>query len=162
MFLLGFSGAPGVIRTPDLLVRSQTLYPTELRARLLCASRSSYRTAARCGTRFSVLHVRRRIRCRATNAALCRSSAAPPHRRRCAPGARSWECPAWPCLWSSNLLTIGGNAAVGSKAEAASAPFDPVAEETNGPDCDAPEVAQRDGVGVLPDVGASEDNAAGD
>ncbi len=29
------SGAPGVIRTPDLLVRSQTLYPTELRARAL-------------------------------------------------------------------------------------------------------------------------------
>jgi hypothetical protein len=28
------SGAPGGIRTPDLLVRSQTLYPTELRARL--------------------------------------------------------------------------------------------------------------------------------
>jgi hypothetical protein len=27
------SGAPGGIRTPDLLVRSQTLYPTELRAR---------------------------------------------------------------------------------------------------------------------------------
>ena len=26
------SGAPGEIRTPDLLVRSQTLYPTELRA----------------------------------------------------------------------------------------------------------------------------------
>ena len=26
------AGAPGVIRTPDLLVRSQTLYPTELRA----------------------------------------------------------------------------------------------------------------------------------
>ena len=26
-------GAPGVIRTPDLLVRSQTLYPAELRAR---------------------------------------------------------------------------------------------------------------------------------
>ena len=26
------SGAPGVIRTPDLLVRSQTLYPAELRA----------------------------------------------------------------------------------------------------------------------------------
>ena len=26
-------GAPGEIRTPDLLVRSQTLYPTELRAR---------------------------------------------------------------------------------------------------------------------------------
>ena len=28
-----YDGAPGVIRTPDLLVRSQTLYPTELRAR---------------------------------------------------------------------------------------------------------------------------------
>ena len=27
-----FYGAPGVTRTPDLLVRSQTLYPTELRA----------------------------------------------------------------------------------------------------------------------------------
>ena len=26
-------GAPGGIRTPDLLVRSQPLYPTELRAR---------------------------------------------------------------------------------------------------------------------------------
>ena len=25
-------GAPGEIRTPDLLIRSQTLYPTELRA----------------------------------------------------------------------------------------------------------------------------------
>jgi hypothetical protein len=25
-------GAPGEIRTPDLLVRSQALYPTELRA----------------------------------------------------------------------------------------------------------------------------------
>ena len=30
LFLL--FGAPGEIRTPDLLVRSQTLYPTELRA----------------------------------------------------------------------------------------------------------------------------------
>jgi hypothetical protein len=27
------SGAPGGIRTPGLLVRSQTLYPAELRAR---------------------------------------------------------------------------------------------------------------------------------
>ena len=33
IFLLGISGAPGVIRTLDLLVRSQTLYPAELRAR---------------------------------------------------------------------------------------------------------------------------------
>jgi hypothetical protein len=31
--LFHLSGAPGEIRTPDLLVRSQTLYPTELRAR---------------------------------------------------------------------------------------------------------------------------------
>jgi hypothetical protein len=31
--LFRFTGAPGEIRTPDLLVRSQTLYPTELRAR---------------------------------------------------------------------------------------------------------------------------------
>ena len=30
-----FFGAPGGIRTPDLLIRSQTLYPTELRARVL-------------------------------------------------------------------------------------------------------------------------------
>jgi hypothetical protein len=33
LFCLRCHGAPGVIRTPDLLVRSQTLYPTELRAR---------------------------------------------------------------------------------------------------------------------------------
>ena len=32
MALFLFDGAPGEIRTPDLLVRSQTLYPTELRA----------------------------------------------------------------------------------------------------------------------------------
>jgi hypothetical protein len=31
------SGAPGEIRTPDLLVRSQTLYPTELRAHMVKA-----------------------------------------------------------------------------------------------------------------------------
>ena len=31
----GGSGAPGETRTPDLLVRSQTLYPTELRARAM-------------------------------------------------------------------------------------------------------------------------------
>ena len=28
-------GAPGAIRTPDLLVRSQLLYPAELRAHIL-------------------------------------------------------------------------------------------------------------------------------
>ena len=28
-----FAGAPGKIRTPDLLIRSQTLYPAELLAR---------------------------------------------------------------------------------------------------------------------------------
>ena len=32
LILVVFFGAPGVIRTHDLLVRSQTLYPTELRA----------------------------------------------------------------------------------------------------------------------------------
>src|SRR5712692_11103207 len=32
-FIDDFYGAPGGTRTPDLLVRSQTLYPTELRAR---------------------------------------------------------------------------------------------------------------------------------
>ena len=31
------NGAPGEIRTPDRLVRSQVLYPTELRARNLRA-----------------------------------------------------------------------------------------------------------------------------
>ena len=30
----GIYGAPGLTRTADLLVRSQTLYPTELRAQL--------------------------------------------------------------------------------------------------------------------------------
>ena len=30
---MSFNGAPGMTRTCDLLVRSQTLYPTELRAR---------------------------------------------------------------------------------------------------------------------------------
>src|SRR5271165_2372240 len=33
-------GAPGEIRTPDLLVRSQTLYPTELRAQVFNYRRS--------------------------------------------------------------------------------------------------------------------------
>ena len=32
---LSLCGTPEGIRTPDLLVRSQTLYPTELRARVL-------------------------------------------------------------------------------------------------------------------------------
>jgi hypothetical protein len=31
------SGAPGEIRTPDLMVRSHALYPTELRARAVKA-----------------------------------------------------------------------------------------------------------------------------
>ena len=34
-------GAPGEIRTPDLLVRSQALYPTELRARIETKSQQS-------------------------------------------------------------------------------------------------------------------------
>jgi hypothetical protein len=32
--VLGLNGAPGEIRTPDLLIRSQSLYPAELRAHL--------------------------------------------------------------------------------------------------------------------------------
>ncbi len=32
--LSDFIGAPGEIRTPDTLIRSQVLYPTELRARI--------------------------------------------------------------------------------------------------------------------------------
>ena len=33
--LFGVTGAPGEIRTPDLLIRSQSLYPAELRAHML-------------------------------------------------------------------------------------------------------------------------------
>ena len=38
-------GAPGGIRTPDLLMRSQTLYPTELRAHITNGN-GGYYTAA--------------------------------------------------------------------------------------------------------------------
>ena len=44
------SGAPGGIRTPDLLVRSQTLYPAELQARrqkILTQARSAHLPAGR-------------------------------------------------------------------------------------------------------------------
>ena len=34
LHFIELSGAPAVIRTPDLLVRSQTLYPAELRAHI--------------------------------------------------------------------------------------------------------------------------------
>jgi hypothetical protein len=41
--LQGFeSGTPGGIRTPGLLIRSQTLYPAELR--VLCARRGAERS----------------------------------------------------------------------------------------------------------------------
>ena len=36
-----FYGAPGEIRTPDLVVRSHALYPTELRARIRKAADST-------------------------------------------------------------------------------------------------------------------------
>ena len=39
LWILKLSGAPGEARTPDLMIRSHSLYPTELRARvrpLLC------------------------------------------------------------------------------------------------------------------------------
>ena len=32
LIVMGLNGAPGEIRTPDLLIRSQSLYPAELRA----------------------------------------------------------------------------------------------------------------------------------
>ena len=39
------NGAPGGTRTPDLLVRSQTLYPAELRARRVhCSLQTVYST----------------------------------------------------------------------------------------------------------------------
>jgi hypothetical protein len=38
-------GAPGEIRTPDHLVRSQVLYPAELRARGSICGRASYHNA---------------------------------------------------------------------------------------------------------------------
>ncbi len=38
--VIDFHGAPGMTRTCDLLVRSQTLYPTELRARGVHYSKS--------------------------------------------------------------------------------------------------------------------------
>ncbi len=34
LIILRINGAPGEIRTPDPLVRSQVLYPTELRAQI--------------------------------------------------------------------------------------------------------------------------------
>ena len=37
---MGFYGAPGESRTPDLLVRSQSLYPTELRAHTIESNRN--------------------------------------------------------------------------------------------------------------------------
>ena len=43
-------GAPGEIRTPDLLVRSQTLYPAELRARIGGFALNANLAAARCQT----------------------------------------------------------------------------------------------------------------
>ena len=37
-----FYGAPGEIRTPDLVVRSHALYPTELRARIEIAGKNKF------------------------------------------------------------------------------------------------------------------------
>jgi hypothetical protein len=41
--IAGIAGAPGAIRTPDPLVRSQILYPTELRARCKKTKRPTQR-----------------------------------------------------------------------------------------------------------------------
>ncbi len=48
--LIENNGAPGEIRTPDLLVRSQTLYPAELRARIGGFAFNANLAAARCQT----------------------------------------------------------------------------------------------------------------
>ena len=45
-FLTRYCGVPEKIRTPDLLVRSQTLYPAELRAHSISAQRLSIITQA--------------------------------------------------------------------------------------------------------------------
>ena len=42
------NGAPGVIRTPDLLIRSQSLYPAELRARTHSSSSEPYSDYQEC------------------------------------------------------------------------------------------------------------------
>src|SRR5260370_27378041 len=55
MQVLKKNGAPGGIRTPDLLVRSQTLYPTELRARRFFAAASVYRKLCPANNRYSRL-----------------------------------------------------------------------------------------------------------
>ena len=47
-------GAPGQIRTADLLVRSQTLYPTELRA----LAEEDFLTVPDCGARVQPLRLR--------------------------------------------------------------------------------------------------------
>ena len=39
---LGIIGAPGEIRTPDLVVRSHALYPTELRARIDASGKNKF------------------------------------------------------------------------------------------------------------------------
>ena len=41
---MSWYGAPGAIRTPDLLVRSQLLYPAELRAHILNIATGSVAT----------------------------------------------------------------------------------------------------------------------
>lgn len=55
LFHKGFIGEPGGIRTHDLLIRSQTLYPAELRAHMRSVFRSSFMIiagdVAKCNTK---------------------------------------------------------------------------------------------------------------
>ena len=51
-----FYGAPGEIRTPDLVVRSHALYPTELRARIDTAGKTSLACGLTCSTGTPILH----------------------------------------------------------------------------------------------------------
>src|SRR5260370_41010764 len=55
------NGAPGEIRTPDLLIRSQPLYPTELRARKRVWSRQNYFTCKAGSRQMTSFTCRRRF-----------------------------------------------------------------------------------------------------
>jgi hypothetical protein len=67
---MSYCGAPGQIRTADLLVRSQTLYPTELRARDDYYSKAGYFSRAAGASavfrsaRILILRLILRLRCR--------------------------------------------------------------------------------------------------
>ena len=117
MGLKGSNGAPGEIRTPDPLVRSQILYPAELRAHIdipivskfganwnltdgahTCNPGTSSRTnrrGSRAGASFALAAVQEYIACRANINVVCRS-----RRIAGAPGLRG----ACKVCWSSSRI----------------------------------------------------------